>query len=198
MTQSGLFEREAVVVEQPRRSWWRRHTGPDLTVTSLDGIPLALVTHIDDTLSVLTEVSGEYVVRIDRRSRSGLFEQFAPTRFHFVDAAGREVGTAGARGLVKTRQLSLGTEQGRRLFLTRLGNLGLEWHLTETEADPDEGPAAGILGRVTVSTVDRWFGLQRYVVETDPGLDVSERRTVVASVVCLHLLRRPPGGNGPA
>ncbi|MFG2950844.1 hypothetical protein [Streptomyces adustus] len=222
MTKPGLFELEAVVVGQPKRSWWRRYSGPDLTVSSLEGVPLALVTHIDDTLSLLTEVSGEHVVRIERRARFGPFEQFAPTSFHFVDAAGREVGTAGTRGLVRTRQLSLRTEQGRRLLLTRLGNLGLEWRLTETatetetgkgtgkgtgtgtgtgtdpEDSPDQGPVPEALGRVTVSTVDRWVGLQQYVVELGPGLGASERLTVVASVVCLHLLRRPPGGGGPA
>ncbi|MPY33159.1 hypothetical protein FNH09_18400 [Streptomyces adustus] len=202
MTEPGLFELEAVVVGQPKRSWWRRYSGPDLTVSSLEGIPLALVAHIDDTLSLLSEVSGEDVVRIERRTRFGPFEQFAPTSFHFVDAAGHEVGTAGTRGLVKTRQLSLSTEQGRRLFLTRRGNLGLEWRLTETETDleesPDQSPAPEPLGRVTASTVDRWVGLQQYVVELGSGLGVSERLTVVASVVCLHLLRRPPGGGGPA
>ncbi|WP_199836620.1 hypothetical protein [Streptomyces sp. CB01373] len=112
--------------------------------------------------------------------------------FRFTDAEGREAGTAGARGLVKTRQLSLRTEQGRQLLLTRPGLLHAEWHLTET--DPEESPAPETFGRVTVSTIDSWIGLQQYVVEMDPRLDASERRTVVASVVCLHLLRRPPGG----
>ncbi|MGW2827263.1 hypothetical protein ACWC24_40765 [Streptomyces sp. NPDC001443] len=200
MAEPGLFELDAVVVRQPKRPWVRRYSGPDLTVSSVEGIPLGLVTYVNDTLFLLTEVSGDHVVRIEKRARLAPFEQFAPTSFRFADAAGREVGTAGTRGLVKSRQLSLRTERGRRLFLTRLGNLGLEWQLTETEAgpDPDQGPAPGILGRVTASTVDRWVGLQQYVVEAGPDLDVSERRTVIASVVCLHLLRRPPGGGGSA
>ncbi|WP_328476285.1 hypothetical protein OHS71_02465 [Streptomyces sp. NBC_00377] len=44
-----------------------------------------------------------------------------------------------------------------------------------------------------MSSVDAWLGLQRYVLEMAPGLDAGERRTVVVSTVCLHLLRRPPG-----
>ncbi|MFF3878106.1 hypothetical protein [Streptomyces sp. NPDC001978] len=182
MTEPGLFELEAVVVGQPKRSRWRRYVGPALAVSTVKGTPLAWVTYTDDTYSVLTKTSGEFIVRI---------EQFGPVEFRFTDAADREVGTAGAGGLIKTRQLSLQTEQGRQLLLTRLGLLYAEWHLTET--DPEGGPAPEILGRVTVSTIDSWIGLQQYVVEMDPRLNASERRTVVASVVCLHLLRRPPG-----
>lgn len=182
MMEPGLFELEAVVVGQPKRSRWRRYVGPALTVCTVKGTPLAQVTYTDDTHSVLTETSGGFIVGI---------EQFGPVEFRFTDAADREVGTAGARGIVKTRQLSLRTEQGRRLLLTRLSLLHTEWHLTES--DPEGGPAPETLGRVTVSTIDSWIGLQQYVVETDPRLDASERRTVVASVVCLHLLRRPPG-----
>ena len=184
MTEPGLFELETVVVGQPKRSRWRRYMGPALVMSTLEGTPLAWVTYTDDTYSVLTKTSGEFIVRI---------EQFGPVEFRFTDAADREVGTAGARGLIKTRQLSLQTEQGRRLLLTRLGLLHTEWHLTET--DPEGRPGPEILGRVTVSTIDSWIGLQQYVVEMDPRLDASERRTVVASVVCLHLLRRPPGAS---
>ena len=184
MTEPGLFGLEALVVGQPKRSWWRRYVGPALAVSTVEGTPLAWVTYTDDTFSVLTKTSGEFIVRI---------EQFGPAEFRFTDAEDREVGTAGARGLMKTRQLSLRTEQGRQLLLTRPGLLNVEWHLTET--DPEEDPAPEILGRVTVSTIDSWIGLQQYVVETDPRLNASERRTVVASVVCLHLLRRPPGGS---
>jgi hypothetical protein len=184
MSEPGLFELEAVVVGQPRRSRWRRYLGPDLAVSTVEGTPLAWVTYPDDTYSVLTKTSGEFIVGI---------EQFGPVEFRFTDAADREVGTAGALGLIKTRQLGLQTEQGRQLFLTRLGLLYSEWHLTET--DPEEGPAPEILGRVTVSTIDSWIGLQQYVVEMAPRLDASQRRTVVASVVCLHRLRRPPGAS---
>jgi hypothetical protein len=182
MTVPGLFELEAVVVGQPKRSRWRRYVGPALAVSTVEGTPLARVTCTDDTHCVLTKASGEFVVGI---------EQFGPVEFRFTDAADREVGTADARGLAKTRQLSLRTERGRRLLLTRPGLLHAEWHLTQT--DPEGGPAPGVLGRVTVSTIDSWIGLQQYVVEMDPRLGASERRTVVASVVCLHLLRRPPG-----
>ncbi|MER5432264.1 hypothetical protein [Streptomyces sp. NPDC002588] len=188
MTEPDLFELEAVVVGQPKRSRWRRYVGPDLAVSTVEGTPLARVTHADDTHFLLTKTSGEFIVRIKRRSRWG---QFGPVLFHFTDAADREVGSAGARELIKTRQLSLRTEQGRRLLLTRRGILDNEWRLTET--DPESGPAPKVLGRVTVSTIDAWLGLQQYIVETDLRLDASERRTVVASVVCLHLLRRPPG-----
>ncbi|MEV6295035.1 hypothetical protein AB0M41_32460 [Streptomyces sp. NPDC051896] len=183
-TESGLFELDAVVVGQPKRSRWRRYVGPALAVSTAQGTPLAWVRYTDDTYSVLTTTSGEFIVRI---------EQFGPAEFRFTDAADREVGTAGARGFSKTRQLRLQTEQGRRLFLTRPGLLYIEWHLTET--DPEGDPAPEILGRVTVSTIDSWIGLQQYVVEMGPRLDASERRTVVASVVCLHLLRRPPGAS---
>ncbi|MQY34658.1 hypothetical protein SRB17_26280 [Streptomyces sp. RB17] len=184
MTEPGLFELEAVVVGQPKRSRWRRYVGPDLAVSTVQGTPLAWVTYTDDTYSVLAKTSGEFIVRI---------EQFGPVEFRFTNAAQRVVGTAGARGLIKTRQLSLQTEQGRQLLLTRPGLLYAEWHLTET--DPQGGPAPEILGRVTMSTIDAWIGLQQYVVEMDPRMDASERRTVVASVVCLHLLRRPPGNS---
>ncbi|MEU2624534.1 hypothetical protein ABZ642_41580 [Streptomyces sp. NPDC007157] len=182
MPEPGLFELETVVVGQPKRSWWRRYTGPGLVLSTATGTPLGQVTYTDDAHSVLTETSGEFIVRI---------EQFGPVRFCFFDAADREVGTVDARGLVKGRRLSLRTERGRRLFLTRPGLLYAEWQLTETE--PEGGPAPEILGRVTASTIDSWIGLQQYVVELDPRLDASDRRTVVASVVCLHLLRRPPG-----
>ncbi|MCT9006696.1 hypothetical protein ACWGKW_15540 [Streptomyces sp. NPDC054766] len=190
MMEPGLFELEAVVVEQPERSRWRRYVGPALAVSTVEGTLLAQVTHPDDTHSLLAKTSGECIVRIKRRSRFG---QFGPVRFHFTDSADLEVGTAVARGVVKTLRLTLQTEQGRQLLLTRWGHLSAEWLLTET--DPRRSPAPEILGRVTVSDVDAWLGLQRYAVETDPRLDASERRTVVASVVCLHLLRRPPGGS---
>ncbi|MGW7242775.1 hypothetical protein [Streptomyces sp. NPDC054804] len=182
MPQAGLFELESVVVGQPKRSWWRRYTGPGLVLSTATGTPLGHVTYTDDAHSVLTGTSGEFIVRI---------EQFGPARFRFVDAADREVGTVDAHGLVKSRRLGLRTEGGRRLLLARPGLLYAEWHLTET--DPEAGPAPEILGRVTVSTIDSWIGLQQYVVEVDARLDASDRRTVVASVVCLHLLRRPPG-----
>jgi hypothetical protein len=184
MTEPGPFALEAVVVGQPKRSRWRRYVGPDLAVSTVEGTPLAWVTYTDDTFSVVTKTSGGLIVRI---------EQFGPAEFRFTDAADREVGTAGARGLLKTLQLSLQTERGRRLLLTRPSLLNTEWHLTQT--DPEVDPAPEILGRVTVSTIDSWIGLQQYVVETDPRLDASERRTVVASVICLHRLRRPPGAS---
>ncbi|MET9889153.1 hypothetical protein ABZZ47_02875 [Streptomyces sp. NPDC006465] len=188
MTEPGLFELEAVVVGQPERSRWRRYVGPALAVSTVEGTLLAQVTHTDDTHSLLAKASGECIVRIKRRSRFG---PFGPVRFHFTDSADSEVGTAVARGVVKTLRLTLQTEQGRQLLLTRWGHVPAEWLLTET--DPRRSPTPEILGRVTVSSVDAWLGLQRYVVETNPRLDASERRTVVASVVCLHLLRRPPG-----
>lgn len=189
MPESGPFELEAVVVGQPKRSRWRSYTGPALTVSTVEGTRLALVTHTDDTNYLLTATSGEFIARIKRRTSYG---QFGPVRFRFTDVADREIGTAVARGLVKRRQLSLRTEQGRQLLLTWRGYTSIEWQLTDT--DPEQLPAPEILGRVTVSTVDAWLGLQQYVVETDSGLDASERRTVIASVVCLHLIRRPPGG----
>ncbi|WP_046726497.1 hypothetical protein [Streptomyces humi] len=184
MTEPGPFAPETVVVEQLKQAWRRRHTDPALAVSTAAGNRLARVTHTDDTQSLLTGASGELVVRVLRTG---------PALFRFTDAAGRETGTAEAPGRVRTRQLSLRTAAGRRLFLTRRALVSVEWLLTET--DPDQNPAPETLGRVTVSTADRWRGLQRYVVETDPGLDASERRTVVTSVVCLHLLRRPPGEN---
>ncbi|MFF1301539.1 hypothetical protein [Streptomyces sp. NPDC058307] len=183
-TEAWLFALEAVVVAQPKRSRWRTYRGPALTVSTVEGTLLAHVTHTDDTHLLLTKASGECLVRI---------EQFRPAKFRFTDDTGRVVGTAGAGRFIKTWQLSLQTEQGRRLLLTRRGHLSTEWQLTET--DPHRNPAAEILGRVTVSTHDAWIGLQQYVVETAPGLDASERRTVIASVVCLHLLRRPPGSS---
>ncbi|MEU5117975.1 hypothetical protein [Streptomyces asoensis] len=191
MPDTGLFDSAAVVVEQPRRSWWRRYRGPALTVATVEGTELARITFTDHSRSLLTTSSGTLVVRIDRHTRFG---QFGTVRFRFTGAAGEEIGAVTARGLVKTRHLGLRTEGGRPLLLTRPGQLYREWQLTET--DPEEVPAPVILGRVTVSTVDAWIGLQRYLVETDPGLDASERRTVVAAVVCLHLLRRPPGEGG--
>ncbi|WP_405561035.1 hypothetical protein OHV08_47910 [Streptomyces canus] len=153
-------------------------------MSTVEGTLLAHVTHTDDTHSLLAKASGECLVRI---------EWFRPAEFRFTDDTGREVGTAGAEHFIKTWQLTLGTEQGRRLLLTRRGHLSTEWQLTET--DPHRSPAPEVLGRVTASTHDAWIGLQQYVVETAPGLDVSERRTVIASVVCLHLLRRPPGSS---
>ena len=185
MTEPGLFERDVVVVGQPKRSRWRRYVGPDLGLSTVEGDPLAWVTYTDDTFSVLTTASGEFVVRI---------EQFGPVEFRFTDAEDREVGTAGARGRIRTRQLGLRTERGRRFLLTRLGLPSAEWRLTGT--DPDGGPAPETLGRVTVSTVDSWLGLQQYVVELGPDLDTSERLAFAASVICLHLLRRPPGDHG--
>ncbi|MBW8798648.1 MAG: hypothetical protein JF597_35275 [Streptomyces sp.] len=198
MAEPDLFALEAVVVGQPKRSKWRTYRGPALAVSTVEGTPLAEVTDIGHMHFVLTRTSGEVVVRIEKRSWAESFQQFGPVRFHFVDGADREIGTAGARGLVKSRQLSLWTEQGRRLLLTRLSAASVEWRLTE--ADPESGdPAPEILGRVEVSTIDPWLGLQQYVVEMTPRLDASERRTFVASVVCLHLIRRPPGeGSGAA
>lgn len=188
MTESGLFELEAVVVRQPERSSWRRYVGPVLAVSTVEETPLAQVTHTGDTHFLLAKASGECIVRIKRRSRFG---QFGPVRFHFADSADQEVGTAVAHGVMQSLRLTLQTEQGRQLFLTRRGLLSGEWLLTET--DPKQSPVPETLGRVTVSSVNRWRGWQRYVVETNSSLNASERRTVVASVVCLHLLRRPPG-----
>lgn len=183
--EARLFALQAVVVAQPKRSRWRRYVGPVLAVSTVEGTPLAHVTETDDTHHLLTAASGEFLLHI---------EQFGPAEFRFDDASGREVGTVSTGRFVKTAQLLLRTEGGRSLFLTRRGQLSIEWQLTET--DPYSGPAPEVLGRVTVSTIDMWIGLQQYVVETGPGLDGSERRTVVAAVVCLHLLRRPPGGGG--
>lgn len=191
LTGDGLFALEAVVVGQPKRSRWRSYKGPALTVSTVEGTPLAHVTHTGDTLSLLTNVSGECVVRIEKSSSFG---QFGPVGFHLTDAAGQEVGAVDARGAIKTAQQSLRTVHGRALFLTRRALLSTEWQLTET--DPQRGAASRVLGRVTVSTIDAWLGLQQYVLVLDPSLDASERRTVVSSVVCLHLLRRPPGDSG--
>ncbi|MEU6352662.1 hypothetical protein ABZ896_25610 [Streptomyces sp. NPDC047072] len=191
MTDDALFALEAVVVAQPKRSRWRTYRGPALAVSTVEGTPLAHVTHIDDTLYHLTKPSGELVVRIERHTA---FWQFGPVRFRFLDAVDREVGSAEARGLVKSAQLSLRTERQRALLLTRLG-LSTQWRLAET--DPLEDPAAEALGTVTVSTIDAWLGLQQYVVRADPRLDASERRTLLASVACLHLVRRPPGSSAP-
>ncbi|MEU6147838.1 hypothetical protein ABZ848_46815 [Streptomyces sp. NPDC047081] len=185
MTQAGLFDLEAVVVRQPKRSLWRRYTGPVLSVSTMTGTPLASVTYTDDTHLVVTEAAGQLIARI---------EQFRSRKFRFTDAAGQEVGSADAPGLMKTRQLRLHTPGQRRLLLTRPGLPFIQWQLTET--DPEESPAPEILGRVTVSTVDSWIGLQQYGVETDPRLDPGERRTVLASVICLHHLRRPPSDRG--
>lgn len=98
---------------------------------------------------LLAKTSGECIVRIKRRSRFG---QFGPVWFHFTDSADLEVGTAVARGVMKTLRLTLQTEQGRQLLLTRWGHLSAEWLLTET--DPRRSPAPETLGRVTVSDVD--------------------------------------------
>ena len=193
MPESGLFELETVVVGQPKRSRWRSYKGPALIVSTVEGTPLALVNHLDDTNYLLTAASGEFIAHIKRRTSYG---QFGPVRFRFTDVADREIGTAVAQGLVKRRQLSLRTERGRQLLLTWRGYSSIEWHLTET--DPEQLPTPAILGTVTVSTIDSWLGLQQYVVETDSRLDASERRTVIASVVCLHLIRRPPGGEASA
>ncbi|MER7564045.1 hypothetical protein ABTZ93_13880 [Streptomyces sp. NPDC097941] len=150
-------------------------------MSTVEGTLLAHVTHTDDTHSLLTKASGGCLVRI---------EQFEPATFRFTDDTGRAAGTAGAGTFIRSWQLSLRTERGRRLLLTRRGHLSTEWQLTET--DPHRSPAPEVLGRVTVSTHDVWIGLQQYLVETSAGLDAAERRTVIASVVCLHLLRRPP------
>ncbi|MGI5460848.1 hypothetical protein ACQEWB_48335 [Streptomyces sp. CA-249302] len=181
MAQPELFDLETVVVGQPKRSRWRSYTGPALAVSTITGIPLAHVTRTDPTHSVLTTTSGELIARI---------EQYGPAEFRFTDAADQEVGTANAPGYLTTRQLILHTHRQRRFLLTRPGLPFTRWQLTET--DPEGSPAPDILGRVTVSTTDSWIGLQQYVVETDPRLEASERRTVLASVVCLHRLRRPP------
>ncbi|NUR02696.1 MAG: hypothetical protein HOY79_41070 [Streptomyces sp.] len=37
------------------------------------------------------------------------------------------------------------------------------------------------------------IGLRQYVVDTGPRLEAGDRRTVLTAVICLHLLRRPPG-----
>ncbi|WP_329264061.1 hypothetical protein OG223_49675 [Streptomyces sp. NBC_01478] len=191
MPDAGPFEREVVVVAQPERSRWRRYAGPALTVSTAEGTQLALVTNTDDTDFLLTDTSGRFLVRINRRFSWG---QFGPVRFRFTGVTDREIGTARTHGLIKSRQLSLRTEGGRQFLLTRLFDTTNEWRLTET--DPEQNPAAEILGRVAVSSIDPVLGLQQYVVETDARLDVSERRTVIASVVSLHLVRRPPGDHG--
>ncbi|MFF3617245.1 hypothetical protein [Streptomyces sp. NPDC002580] len=176
---------------QPKRSRWRDYKGPDLVASTVQGVPLGHVTFTDDTCSVLTRATGEVIVRIDR-FRSA---RFWSARFSITAADGREVGTAGARGLVKSLQLSLRSEQGRGLHLSRASLMHTEWHLTE--AGPDGRPGPEVLGRVTMSTIDSWIGLEQYVVEMDSRLDAAERRTVVASVVCLHRIRRPPGNSTP-
>ncbi len=191
LPEAGLFAWEALVVAQPKRSRWRRYKGPALAVSTVEGTVLAQVTYTDDTHSLLARASGEGIVRIAKHSAFG---QLGAVRFDVTDGTGREAGTVDARGPVRTWQLRLRTARGRALLLTRSGLLSTEWQLTES--DPHRSPAPEVLGRVTVSTVDAWLGLQQYVVVTDPRLDTSERRTVVASVVCLHLLRRPPNSGG--
>ncbi|MFJ8111788.1 hypothetical protein [Streptomyces sp. NPDC096132] len=186
----ALFEPATLVVGQPRRSRWRRYVGPALAVSTVEGTLLAVVTQLTPSQYALREPSGPLVVRIRKRSRFG---EFWAARFHFTDAGGRDVGTAGARGLVKTAQLTLHTAQGRRLFLTRRSLLPGLWELTETDPEPNERPEP--VGRVTARSADPWLGLQEYVVEMDARLEPAERRTLIASVVCLHLLRRPPGSS---
>lgn len=181
-TEPALFELETVVLAEPKRSRWRRYQGPALAVSTAHGPPLAQVTFFDDTHLVLTHTSGEPVLHI---------EQSEPSEFRFTDAADREIGHASAPRLFKSTQLKLSTAEGRQLLLARPGLPYSQWHLTETA--PHENPAPEVLGRVTVSTVDSWIGLQQYVVETDPRLNAQDRRTVIAAVVCLHVLRRPPG-----
>ncbi|MEU0413177.1 hypothetical protein ABZ307_35925 [Streptomyces griseorubiginosus] len=181
-----LFALETVVVGQPKRSWWRRYLGPVLAVSTVEGTPLGDVTLTDDTHCFLTTASGECVLRV---------EQSGPAEFRLATGTGREFGTLSTGRFVKTAQLRLRTERGRPLFLTRRGQLSAEWQLTETDPAPISAPAPTVLGRVTMSTIDAWIGLQRYLIETVPGLDGSERRTVLAAVVCLHLLRRPPGSS---
>ncbi|MFE3036439.1 hypothetical protein ACFXKY_32900 [Streptomyces canus] len=190
MPEYDLFAQQALVVAQPKRSRWRRYTGPALAVSTVEGTLLAHVTLNGDTRSLLTAASGECVVRIEKRTSFG---QFGPVRFRFADSADQEAGTVEARGPVKSQQLRLLTAHGRTLLLTRRGLLSTEWQLTES--DPHQIPAPEVLGRATVSTIDGWLGLQQYVVVTDPRLNTSERRTVVTSVICLHLLRRPPGSS---
>lgn len=190
MTEPDLFGLTAVVVRQPKRSWWRRYRGPELAVATVEGTPLAEVTNIADRDFHLARMSGEFIVRIEKRARFGLLPM-SPTHFRFIDADGQEVGRARASGPVKTRQLSFQTERSRPLFLTRLAHLSAEWQLTET--DPLRTPKPETLGRVTASTVDKLLGLQQYVAESTPLLDASERQTFLAMVICLHLLRWPPG-----
>ncbi|MGW3355003.1 hypothetical protein ACWDFL_06215 [Streptomyces bungoensis] len=182
MTEPGLFELETVVVGQPKRSRWRSYVGPALAVSTVNETPLAWVTYTDDTHAVLTKTSGELIVRIEQRGS---------VEFRFTDPAHRLVGTAGTRRILKTLRLTLQAEEGRQLLLTRPGVAYIEWHLTE--AGPEGVRAQEVLGQVTVSTIDSWIGLQQYVVQMGPHLNASERRTVIASVVCLHRLRRPPG-----
>jgi hypothetical protein len=191
MPEAGPFALETVVVTQPKRSRWRRYRGPALAVSTVEGTQLALLTHTDDTNSLLTDTSGRFLVHVNRRASYG---QFGPVRFRFTDVTHREIGTARTHGLIKSRQLSLQTEEGRPLLLTRRGYTSTEWQVTET--DPEQSPASEILGRVTVSSIDAVLGLQQYVVETDARLDTSERRTAILSVVCLHLVRRPPDDHG--
>ncbi|MFJ4199608.1 hypothetical protein ACIP2Y_08230 [Streptomyces sviceus] len=133
MPEADLFAQEALVVAQPKRSRWRRYTGPALAVSTVEGTLLA------------------------------------PVGFRFADATDREAGTVDARGPVKTGQLSPCTAHGRTLLLTRRGALSTEWQLTES--DPHRSPAPEVLGRVRVSTIDGWLGLQQYIVVTDPRLD---------------------------
>ncbi|WP_460060957.1 hypothetical protein [Streptomyces sp. YKOK-I1] len=190
MTEPDLFEWSAVVVRQPQRSWWRLYKGPVLAVSTVEGTPLAEVISADDTDFLLADRSGEFIVRIERQAGFG---PWSPVDFRFTDAEGREVGCARASGPAKTRQLSFRTEGCRPLFLTRLAHLAIEWRLTETDPLRAGAPEPESLGRVTVSTVDLWRGWQQYVVETTPRLDTSERQTFIALVVCLHVLRRPPG-----
>ncbi|MGW4440796.1 hypothetical protein ACWELO_34610 [Streptomyces sp. NPDC004596] len=203
---AGPFESTVVVIAQTERPFfegWKAllaGPGPLLVLSTAEDTPLGAVKPIpksrpglprDDYALVGPEGSLLLQIEVD-----DVLPSLGKVRFRFTDASGDEVGTAVTRWFLRSRELHLRTAEGRHLCLSRAG-ANREWLMADSAREQDRREAP--VGRVTVSTMKSWSGRQRYVVETGPELELTERRGVVASAVCLHLLRRVlAGGTSPA
>ncbi|MEU4269498.1 hypothetical protein [Streptomyces sp. NPDC026092] len=151
-----------------------------------DGTVLAHLHECGKLAYALRDLGGRPLLGVDLVSGKA----FGRPRFQVTDADGQPIGEVHAYGRIHhTRLLEIRAGSGA-LRLTRTALLGKTWLVRDS--------SGGEVGRVTVSIVRSFDGLQGYRVDLDRQAGSEQRRLVVAAAVCLQVIRRwrsdPRGG----
>lgn len=179
-----LFSLDGVILAQPRRPILRSYHGPRMNLSSADGTVFGHLHKRGEYEYTVRDLKSRALLSIDLVSGAA----FGRPLFQLADGQDRRIGEVQTQGRVfRTRLLHVRTEGGT-LRLTRNAPMGRIW-LVEDDADVR-------LGRVTVSTVRSFDGLQQYAVELDQRAGAGQGRLIVAAVVCLQVVRRWIDGSG--
>lgn len=182
-----VFGLDVVILAEPRRSVLRAYHGPKMHLAADDGTVLAHLHERGPFTYALRDLGNRPLLGVDLVSGRGL----GRPRFRLTDARSCQIGEVYAPGRINhTRLLDIRTGNGDALRLTRTALMGKIW-LVRDHLD------VGV-GRVTVSTVRSFDGLQQYRVELDRHAPSEQRRLAVAATVCLQVIRRwlvAPQGN---